>query len=146
MAVAEPQVLVRLQTDPIDFTSLVELVRTTAAGAVVLFLGTVREFTGATRTVALEYEAHPELAVKEMKRIAAAAQERWPILAAGLVHRLGRLELGAVSVAVAVSCPHRIDAFAAGSFLIDELKKSVPIWKRDLATDGTSAWIENRPT
>lgn len=133
----------RLQTEPIDFAWLTEMVRKRGCGAVVLFLGTVREFTGDRQTTALEYEAYPALAEKETNRLVAQARARWPLQGVGIVHRLGRLEVGEVSVAVAVSCPHRAAAFAAGQFLIDELKKSVPIWKRECFADGTAAWTEN---
>jgi molybdopterin synthase catalytic subunit len=136
--------ILRLQTEPIDYTALTEAVRTRGSGAVVLFLGTVRDLTGAQRTVALEYEAYAALAEKEAERLVAQACLRWPLQGVGLIHRLGRLAVGEVSVAVAVSCPHRAEAFAAGQFLIDELKKSVPIWKRECFADGTAAWTENR--
>ena len=111
------------------------------AGAVVLFLGTVREMTAGRQTVALDYEAFPEMAEAQMRRLIDEARTRWPVLEAGIVHRLGHLELGDVSVAVAVSTPHRHQAFEAGKFLIDQLKEVVPIWKKENWSDGTTEWV-----
>lgn len=126
---------------PIDYTALVESVRSSQAGAVVLFLGTVREFTVGRQTLALDYEAYPGMAEAKLAELEAQAREKWPIDRVGIVHRLGHLELGEISVAVAVSCPHREQAFQAGQYLIDELKVTVPIWKRENWGDGTKEWV-----
>ncbi len=133
--------MISITEDPIDYHRLTESVRSLASGAVVLFLGTVREMTNEHRTIALEYEAYPKMAEAKLAELEAAAKTRWPIDQLGIVHRIGRLELGEVSVAVAVSCPHRKQAFEAGQFLIDELKVTVPIWKKDIGTDGSSEWV-----
>ncbi len=140
--------MIRLQTEPIDYGALTELVRTPACGAVVLFLGTVRELgelgdqsTDGKATVALDYEAYPEMAEKKMAQIEDEVRKRWPVFEIALVHRLGHLELGEVSVAVSVSCPHRAQAFEACRFAIDRLKETVPIWKRENWADGTSEWV-----
>ena len=133
--------MIRLTHDPIDTHQLTESVRDHAAGAVVLFLGTVRELTEGRRTLALDYEAYPEMATAKLKEIAETASTKWPITAYGIIHRLGHLDLGDVSVAVAVSCPHRVEAFEAGRFLIDTLKESVPIWKKENFDDGTTEWV-----
>ncbi len=133
--------MVRLTHESIDFTALTEQVRSPQAGAVVLFLGTVREMTDGRRTVALDYEAYPEMAVAKMEELHAEAFARWPVTHAAIVHRLGHLELGDISVAVAVSCPHRTDAFEAGRFLIDRLKEVVPVWKQENWDDGTTEWV-----
>ncbi|MGE3999439.1 MAG: molybdenum cofactor biosynthesis protein MoaE [Planctomycetaceae bacterium] len=133
--------MVRLTREPIDFAALTEEVRSPQAGAVVLFLGTVREMTGDRRTVALDYEAYPEMAVAKMEELTADASRRWPVTKGAIVHRLGHLKLGDVSVAVAVSCPHRQDAFEAGRFLIDRLKQVVPIWKQENWDDGSTQWV-----
>lgn len=132
---------VALTREPIDFTQLAESVRSSAAGAVLLFLGTVRELTAGRRTVALDYEAYPEMAMREMTQLEEMALNRWPLLAVSIIHRLGHLELGEISVAIAVSSPHRHDAFDAGRFLIDEFKKVVPIWKKENWDDGTTEWV-----
>ena len=130
-----------LTREPIDYTTLVESVRSDQAGAVVLFLGTVREMTADRRTIALDYEAYPEMAEAKLAELEAEARRRWPLTDVGIVHRLGHLDLGEISVAVAVSSPHRQDAFEAGRFLIDTLKVTVPIWKRENWSDGTAEWV-----
>lgn len=118
-----------------------EFVRSSQAGGVVIFLGTVREMTAGRQTIALDYEAFSEMAEAKLAELEAEAREKWPIVEAALVHRLGHLELGDVSVAVAVSTPHRGDAFEAARFLIDRLKEVVPIWKKENWSDGTTEWI-----
>ena len=133
--------MTRLTRDPIDFAALTEAVRSPHCGAVALFLGTVRDLTGERVTVALDYEAYPGMAEKKLAEIEADTRARWPVGDIALVHRLGRLEVGEVSVAVAVSCPHRADAFAACRHAIDRLKELVPIWKREHWNDGTTEWV-----
>ena len=135
------QTHIELTTEPIDFSALTESVRSPQAGAVVLFLGTVRELTAGRRTTALDYEAYPDMARARMAALCDEACVQWPVIAAALVHRLGHLEPGDVSVAVAVSCPHRKDAFDAGRFLIDRLKEEVPIWKQENWADGSKEWV-----
>jgi molybdopterin synthase catalytic subunit len=133
--------VIRLQAEPIDYHALTEQVRTPACGAVVLFLGTVRELTGDRVTVALDYEAYPAMAEKKMAEIERETRARWPVGEIALVHRLGRLEPGAVSVAVAVSCPHRAQAFDACRYAIDRIKEVVPLWKKENWADGTAEWV-----
>jgi molybdopterin synthase catalytic subunit len=131
-----------LTHDPIDYHALTEAVRRDGCGAVALFLGTVRDLTGDQVTVFLDYEAYPPMADKKLAEIEAEVRRRWPVGEVAMVHRLGRLGVGEVSVAVAVSTPHRADAFEACRFAIDTLKELVPIWKMENAPDGTSAWVE----
>ena len=107
-----------------------------------LFLGTVRDLTGDEVTVFLDYEAYPPMAEKKLAEIEAEVRARWPVGEIAMVHRLGRLGVGEISVAVAVSTPHRADAFAACRFAIDTLKELVPIWKKDVAADGTAEWVD----
>ena len=133
--------MIALTHTPIDYHALTESVRSSQSGAVVLFLGTVREMTEGRRTVALDYEGYPQMAEAKMAELEAQARSRWPIDRVGIIHRLGHLELGDISVAIAVSCPHRKQAFEAGQFLIDELKVSVPIWKQENWDDGTTEWV-----
>jgi molybdopterin synthase catalytic subunit len=133
--------LIELTRDPIDAAALTESVRSNDAGAVVLFLGTVREFTEGRQTVALDYEAYPEMAKAKIRELLAEADSRWPIVAAAVVHRLGRLELGDISVATALSSPHRKDAYEASRFLIDRLKEVVPVWKKENWADGATEWV-----
>ena len=133
--------MVSLTDHPIDTAALLDSVASPRAGAVVLFLGTTREFTGERRTSSLDYECYPTMAEKKMAELEAEARGRWPLIECGIVHRLGRLELGEASVAIAVSTPHRRDAFEAGQWLIDRLKEVVPIWKKENWADGTSEWV-----
>jgi molybdopterin synthase catalytic subunit len=133
--------MIALTHDPIDYHALTESVRSNHSGAVVLFLGTVRELTQGRRTIALDYEGYPEMAEAKLAELESLARARWPIDHVAIVHRLGHLELGEISVAIAVSCPHRGQAFEAGQFLIDELKVRVPIWKQENWDDGTKEWV-----
>jgi molybdopterin synthase catalytic subunit len=133
--------MIEITSSVIDHASLTERVRSTNAGAVCTFLGTVRELTGDRKTVSLRYEAYPEMAMKKLAELEDEARRRWPVIELALVHRVGDLELGEVSVVVAVSCPHRDQAFEACRWLIDTLKQVVPIWKRETWADGGEEWI-----
>ena len=141
--------MVEITKSVIDHAMLTDRVRSNAAGGVVIFLGTVREFTDGKQTASLDYEAYPEMAIKKMQEIETEARARWPILEAALVHRIGHMGLGEVSVAIAVSCPHRSQAFDACRYLIDRVKEVVPIWKRENWSSGESDWVhpglEQRP-
>jgi molybdopterin synthase catalytic subunit len=133
--------MVRLTRETIDYHALTEEVRRPGCGAVVTFLGTVRDLTGERTTVALDYEAYPEMALKKMAEIEEQTRQRWPGGEVVLVHRLGHLDVGAVSVAVAVSAPHRGAAFDACRYAIDRLKELVPIWKKENWADGSTDWV-----
>ena len=126
--------MIALTHDPIDSEALLRHVSLPQAGAVVLFLGTVRELTHGRRTLALDYECYPEMAEATLADLEAQARARWPIVECAIVHRLGHLKPAEASVAVAVSTPHRRQAFEAGSWLIDTLKEVVPIWKQRIGT------------
>ena len=132
---------IELTHNEIDYAALTERVRSTQSGAVVLFLGTVREFTSGKQTTSLVYEAYPEMAKSKLTELEQEARENWPVDRLGIVHRLGPLELGEVAVAVAVSCPHRKDAFAAGQHVMDRIKEVVPIWKQENWADGSTEWV-----
>jgi molybdopterin synthase catalytic subunit len=133
--------MIEITAGPIDAAALTERVRSPRAGAVCTFLGTVRELTGARRTTSLDYEAYPDMALKKLAELEAQARRRWPIIEAALVHRVGHLDLGEISVVVAVSCPHRQQAFEACQWLIDTLKEVVPIWKKETWADGSEEWV-----
>lgn len=130
-----------ITTDPLDTYSITESVRSNLSGAIVLFLGTVREITGDKQTLTLDYESHNEMALKKMNAIAQKARSSWPLEKVTVVHRVGHLELGDVCVAVAVSSPHRKEAFEAASEIMNEIKKTVPIWKKENWADGSSDWV-----
>ena len=133
--------MVRLTHESIDYHALTEQVRRFNCGGVVVFLGTVRDLTGERVTVALDYEAYASMAEKKMSEIESDTRQRWPVGDIALVHRLGRLEVGEISVAVAVSCPHRAQAFEACRHAIDRLKELVPIWKKENWSDGSTEWV-----
>ena len=133
--------MVTLTSSHLDPTALLAQVASNDAGAVVLFLGTTREFTKGRQTASLDYECYPEMAEKKLAELEAEARRRWPIIHCAIVHRLGHLDLGEASIAIAVSSPHRGDAFAAGQWLIDTIKEVVPIWKQENWADGTSEWM-----
>ena len=133
--------MIRITSDIIDPQMLLHAVHSTAAGAVVLFLGTTREFTRGRQTSTLYYECYPAMAEAKLRELAAQAWEKWALTQVAVEHRVGEVPLGEVSVAIAVSAAHRGDAFAAGQWLIDTLKQEVPIWKREQWADGSTDWV-----
>ena len=132
--------MIELTTEPIDYNQLTESVRDHGAGAVTLFLGTVREFTRGVQTSWLEYEAYPEMARASMAELEAEAFRKYTVTKIAISHRTGTMALGEISVAIAVSSPHRDQAFEAGRWLIDTLKERVPIWKKEHFADGREEW------
>ena len=130
----------KIVDEPIDATAMGELVRSDADGAVCVFLGVARKFSRGREVVHLEYEAYPEMAEKVMAQIAEEVKSRWPVSGVAIVHRTGVLEIGQASVAIAVAAPHRGEAFQAAQYAIDRLKQIVPIWKKEVWSDG-SQWI-----
>jgi molybdopterin synthase catalytic subunit len=133
--------MILITSAPIDTDSVLRQVASPQAGAVVLFLGAAREFTGTRQTAWLEYECYGTMAEKKLAELEAESRRRWPLIHCAIVHRMGRVPVGECSVAVAASSPHRQDAFAAAAWLIDTLKQVVPIWKQEQCADGTAAWV-----
>ena len=131
----------RIVKESIDTDQLDEAVADPGAGAICTFLGVVRDNNLGREVDYLEYEAYPDMAVPAMQRIADEIRERWDVIEVAIVHRVGRLEIGEVSVGIAVSSPHRAEAFAACQYAIDRLKETVPIWKKEVWSDGQE-WIE----
>lgn len=131
----------QLVRDPIDARWLVERVKSPADGAVVTFDGIVRNHSGGRATLYLEYHAYESMALSKMREIGAQVRAKFSVHLIGIVHRLGRLEIGDTSVFIAVSAPHRAPAFDASRFAIDTLKKTVPIWKKEFFADG-AVWAE----
>jgi molybdopterin synthase catalytic subunit len=129
-----------ISNTPIDIDQLKRLVNTPEAGAYVAFEGWVRENNQGKEVTALEYEAYEELAVKEGKKILEEARQ-FDILKAHCVHRTGSLKIGELAVIVVVSSAHRKAAFVACEFIINEIKKRVPIWKRESYADGSTSWV-----
>ncbi len=133
--------LVSVSAEPIDADALVGSVSRPESGAVVLFLGTVRNHSpGREGVTRLEYEAYTEHVEAKIAEIVVEARSRWPLEAVAAVHRVGSLDVGETSVGVAVSAGHRVDAFPAARFIIDELKARAPIWKKEHWAGGAE-WV-----
>jgi molybdopterin converting factor subunit 1 len=130
-----------LTFEPIDVGAVARRVVRNECGATVTLDGYVREWTKGRRSLYLEYEGYPPMALKEMERVGQQAHEQFDISYIGIVHRLGRLEIGETSVVISVGAPHRRAAFAACEWAIKELKRTVPIWKKEFYEDG-SMWVE----
>ena len=132
-----------LHDAPLDVAAAVAFVGGPAAGGVAVFIGTTRDEAAADgrRLVALDYEAYGPMALKRMRELAAGARQRWPVVRLALLHRTGRVPLGEPSVLIAVSTPHRGEAFEACRWLIDTLKVDVPIWKKEVWDDGSGSWV-----
>jgi molybdopterin synthase catalytic subunit len=132
--------MIDIVSHPIDVAAVTAAAGEPRAGAVVTFVGTTRDHNDGRRVTRLEYEAYPEMAIAEMKKIAATLGERWPIERAAIVHRIGVVPIGEASVVIAVSSAHRVAAFEACHFAIDRLKEVVPIWKKE-HFEGGEIWI-----
>lgn len=130
-----------LTTSPIDVSSLLLQARA-SDGALCLFLGVVRNENAGRATVAITYEAYGEMAEREMEKVARSLEGQWPSTRVWMRHRVGRLAVGDVSVAVVAVSPHRADGFDACRAAIDRIKTTVPIWKQELHPDGTSDWVD----
>jgi molybdopterin synthase catalytic subunit len=130
-----------LTTQPIDIGKAARRVVPPACGATVTLDGYVRQFTKGRETLHLVYEAYEPMALKEMEKLITVAKEQFEIANVGIIHRLGRLEIGETSVVISVAAPHRKAAFAACEWLIRELKRTVPIWKKEVYADGET-WVE----
>jgi molybdopterin synthase catalytic subunit len=131
----------RISADPIDAASCGSALVNDGAGAFVTFEGWVRDHSDGGRVTALDYEAYAPLAEKEGERILAEASERFALLGAAAVHRVGALSLGDLAVWVGVTAAHRGEAFDACRFIIDQAKARLPIWKREHYADGVRTWV-----
>ena len=138
---SEPGVLFELTADVLDARRLEAAVANPGAGAICTFTGVVRDNSRGLDVTHLEYEAYAGMAEKQMRLIAGEIGEKWPGARVAMAHRTGRLEIGEASVVVSVSAPHRGEAIAACKWGIDRLKESVPVWKKEFASDGAT-WIE----
>ncbi len=133
--------MIELAQGPIDVNAVLRAVGSPGAGAIVLFLGTVRDQTGGRRTQSLTYEAYVEMAGQALADLEAEATRRWSLCRCAIVHRLGALAVGEVSVAIAAGAAHREAAFEACKWLIDRIKQVVPIWKQEHWEDGAREWV-----
>jgi molybdopterin synthase catalytic subunit len=130
----------RVTEQPLNLQALVDFVTAPEAGAIATFIGTTRNNNEGRRVIALDYDAYPEMAEKELQRIGADAKNKWPLCRMAIVHRIGPVQITQASVMIAVSSAHRDAAFAACRFAIEEIKKTVPIWKKELY-EGGELWI-----
>ena len=136
--------LIEITSGPLSPEPFLRHVRRDDSGAVALFLGVVRDNSHDRRVLYLEYDAYPEMAERKLREVAEEALARWPITDVAIAHRTGRLEIGETSLLVAVSSPHRHDAFAACHHIVNRIKEIVPIWKKEV-WEGGEAWIEGDP-
>lgn len=130
----------RVTDQPLNLQELVDFVSDPGAGAIATFIGTTRNNNEGRRVVALDYDAYAEMAEKELRRIGGDANKKWQLCRMAIVHRIGPVQITQASVMIAVSSAHREAAFAACRFAIEEIKKTVPIWKKELY-EGGELWI-----
>jgi molybdopterin synthase catalytic subunit len=135
---------VQLLDHPLDTPAAASFVTDPQAGGIAIFLGTTRAETDSRgkALAALDYDAYCEMACTQLKDLASSAHQRWPICRLAILHRLGRVPLGEPSVIVAVSTPHRADAFEGCRWIIDTLKAQVAIWKKEVWEDGSENWVQ----
>ncbi|WP_026463170.1 molybdenum cofactor biosynthesis protein MoaE [Adhaeribacter aquaticus] len=136
--------MVTITEAPINTQEVIAAVQADGAGAINVFIGTVRNQTQAKPVVQLDFEAYDSMAVKKMQEIADQAKAKWPIQKVAVVHRKGPLQIGDAAVVIAVSTPHRKASFEACEFIIDTLKQVVPIWKKEIFEDG-AVWVAAHP-
>lgn len=137
----EPVVTVRLDTSLPEPGQLLAAIASPACGASVLFAGSARRHTGSRETEWLEYECYPAMALAELERLAHHCCQMFGAGGVAIAHRLGKVPAGQTSILIAVATPHRVAAFRAVEWLMEEIKARVPIWKKDFAPDGTGQWI-----
>ena len=133
--------MIKIVTQKINTSAVLESVQTEACGAAVLFVGTTRKMTDGRETTKLNYECYEEMAIQKINELSAQAKSSWSVEHVSVVHRVGTVPLGEASIAIAVSSAHRKPSFEAAEWLIDELKKQVPIWKKEHWADGTTEWV-----
>ena len=143
----EDNVFVSLTHDPLNSQKMMDLVRSPEAGAIVLFAGTTRNNFGGKNVIYLDYEAYPAMALPSLSSIATQAKKKWPLLGVAVTHRLGRVPIGEESILIAVSAPHRQEAWSAAEWILEEVKRKTEIWKRESYEDSGQEpqWKENFP-
>jgi molybdopterin synthase catalytic subunit len=132
---------IQITREPLDRNALIASVTDPVVGGIVVFEGVVRDNARGKQVRYLEYDVYPEMAVQQIRRILAEAARRWNVDRVAVAHRIGRLEIGEASVIIAVATPHRAEAFEACRYIIDTLKTTVPIWKKEVAMNGEE-WVE----
>ena len=139
MPIMEP--LIQITREPLDRNALIASVADPGVGGIVVFEGVVRDNARGKQVRYLEYDVYPEMAVQQIREILAEAERRWNVDRVAVAHRIGRLEIGEASVIIVVATPHRAEAFEACRYIIDTLKTTVPIWKKEVAMNGEE-WVE----
>jgi molybdopterin synthase catalytic subunit len=137
--------LARITAKPIDPAGVLQSVRDPSAGGTVVFFGTIRNRNEGKAVAGLEYDVYKEMAEKRMAELESEARSKWPVRKIVMVHRYGKLRVGDVSVVVAVSSEHRAEAFEACRFLIDAIKRTLPLWKKEKLRSGKEAWTKGEP-
>lgn len=132
-----------LQSEPLDISTSLDDFGLDADGAIVSFIGRARDHSRGQKVLFLEYEIYESMAKKELDKIVEDALNKWPISSCLLIHRFGRVTIGEASILISVSSPHRDEAFKSVRYIIDTIKKTVPIWKKEFYSDG-STWISER--
>jgi molybdopterin synthase catalytic subunit len=132
--------VIELVEKEIHPSSVLRKVHSLSSGALVLFLGMVRSSSNGKKVSHLVYEAYHDMALKKLEGLVEIAMTRWELGEVAVIHRLGRLEVGEISLLIAVSSPHRAESFEASRFLIEEIKKEVPIWKKEFWAGG-ERWV-----
>lgn len=135
---------IEISSFPIQPEHLTSFVSDETCGGIATFVGTARKFTQTREVLKLDFEAYEPMAIKEMTKIAHEIQKRWPVKKIAIHHRIGTVALKEIAVVIAVSSPHRKDAFEACEFAIDSLKRTVPIWKKEFFKDG-AIWVAAHP-
>ena len=136
--------MVEITENKIDVAKVINSVNHPEAGGIDVFIGTTRKSTSNKIVIELEFESHISMAIKELEKIEESAKNQWDIKLAAISHRIGIVPIGEEAVVIAVACPHRKDAFEACRFIIDTLKQSVPIWKKEKFEDG-DVWVAAHP-
>lgn len=132
--------MIKITDQPINTNEILAYTSDPQAGGIDVFIGTVRDKSFGKAVTKLEYEAYDTMAIKEMQKLCDTASQKWPIVKYAIVHRKGALQIGDIAVVIAVSTPHRAAAFEACQWLIDNLKVTVPIWKKEFYLDG-DVWV-----
>lgn len=136
--------MIEITEQPIEVQKVIEAASLKEAGAINTFIGTVRNHTSGKKVTRLEYEAYEPMAVSEIRKIIEEASQQWKLTGWAVSHRVGTLLPGEIAVVVAVATPHRKESFAACQFIIDSLKQTVPIWKKEFFEDGDQ-WVSAHP-
>ena len=134
--------MIKITTEPLDPEEITAQVRKDSNGAVVTFLGTTRDFSEGRDVEYLEYEAYQPMAEQTLQQIADELREKWGIDDFAVAHRVGRVDIGEISLVVALASPHRREAFEAGAYIVDRIKQIVPIWKKEVF-EGGEVWVES---